>query len=246
MSHVNRSNISILSHIHRLIPRSWWSSNGLNRGFILIILGVSPDTPHWIFFFLQIYWENAKFQCKKKGIIHSHRDLNSVSSSTDKTNLLGPIPSRLRSPAPRVRTRAAASRAGGSTSLSLKPAARNSLELISIATGGRDVSTSGVHSWNVSPDASSSTLFHLHCTVFRPVWFVTNHAWHRVAFALMVCRFGLLNEVTVGGEVFECCFCFVQKLYHGSLALLSQVIFTVAVIPPQSWCDPTESVSATL
>jgi hypothetical protein len=35
---------------------------------------------------------------KKKGIIHSHRDLNSVSSSTDKTNLLGPIPSRLRSP----------------------------------------------------------------------------------------------------------------------------------------------------
>jgi hypothetical protein len=49
----------------------------------------------------------------KKGIIHSHRDLNSVSSSTDKTNLLGPIPSRLRSPAPRVRTRAAASSAGG-------------------------------------------------------------------------------------------------------------------------------------
>jgi hypothetical protein len=40
----------------------------------------------------------------------------------------------------------------------LKPAARNSLELINIATGGRDVSTSGVHSWNVSPDASSCTL----------------------------------------------------------------------------------------
>jgi hypothetical protein len=39
----------------------------------------------------------------KKGIIHSHRDLNSVSSSTDKTNLLGSIPSRLRSPTPRVR-----------------------------------------------------------------------------------------------------------------------------------------------
>jgi hypothetical protein len=32
---------------------------------------------------------------------------------------------------------------------SLKPA----------ATGGCDVSTSGVHSWNVSPDASSSTLW---------------------------------------------------------------------------------------
>ncbi len=60
----------------------------------------------------------------KKGIIHSHRDLNSVLSSTDKTNLLGPIPSRLRSPAPRVRTRAAVSSVGGNTSLSLKPAAR--------------------------------------------------------------------------------------------------------------------------
>ena len=48
--------------------------------------------------------------------------------------------------------------AGDSTSLSLEPAARNSLELITIATGGRDVSTSGVHSWNVSPDESSSTL----------------------------------------------------------------------------------------
>jgi hypothetical protein len=34
--------------------------------------GVS-DTPVWIFFFLQIHWENAK------GIIHSNRDLNSVS-----------------------------------------------------------------------------------------------------------------------------------------------------------------------
>jgi hypothetical protein len=42
------------------------------------------------------------FSVKKK-IIHSHHALNSVSSSTDKTNLLGPIPSRLRSPIPRVR-----------------------------------------------------------------------------------------------------------------------------------------------
>jgi hypothetical protein len=49
----------------------------------------------------------------KKGIIHSHRDLNSVSSCTDKTNLLGPMPSRLRSPAPRVYTRAVASSDGG-------------------------------------------------------------------------------------------------------------------------------------
>jgi hypothetical protein len=38
------------------------------------------------FIFNQIYWENDTFQCKKE-IIHSHRDLNSESSSTDKTNL---------------------------------------------------------------------------------------------------------------------------------------------------------------
>jgi hypothetical protein len=100
------------------------------------------------------------FSVKKK---HSHRDLNSVSSTTDKTNLVGPIPSRLRSPDPRVRKppRAAVSSAGGRTkrtSLSLKPAAHNSLELINIVTGGRDVSTSGVYYWNVSPDAFSSTL----------------------------------------------------------------------------------------
>jgi hypothetical protein len=109
----------------------------------------------------------------KKGIIHSHRDLNSVSSSTNKTTLLGPIPSRLRSPAPRVRKppRAAASSAGGSTSLSLKPVVCNSLELISIATGARDVSTSGVHSWNMSPDASSSTLFS-HRLMTRAVFIV--------------------------------------------------------------------------
>ena len=63
--------------------------------------GVS-ETPRLDFFLKNNYWENAKFQCKKKATIHSHRDLNSVSSSTDKTNLLGPIPSRLRSPTPRA------------------------------------------------------------------------------------------------------------------------------------------------
>jgi hypothetical protein len=74
--------------------------------------------------------------------------------------ILGSMTSRLQSPAPRVRKspRAVASSVGGSTSLSLKPAARNSSELISITRGGRDVSTSGGHSWNVSPDTSSSTL----------------------------------------------------------------------------------------
>ncbi len=39
----------------------------------------------------------------KKGILHSHRYLNSVSSSNDKTNLLGTMSSRLHSPVPRVR-----------------------------------------------------------------------------------------------------------------------------------------------
>ncbi len=42
---------------------------------------------------------------------------------------------------------------GGNTSLSWKLETRNSLELISITTGDRDVSTSGVHSWKVSPDS---------------------------------------------------------------------------------------------
>jgi len=84
------------------------------------VLGLTPLD----FFFKTNFWKNAIFQCKK-GIIHSHRDLNSVSSVTDKTKLLGPMPSRLRSPAPLVRKppRAAASSAGGITSLSLKPAA---------------------------------------------------------------------------------------------------------------------------
>jgi hypothetical protein len=46
--------------------------------------------------------------------------------------------------------------------LTLKPTVRNSMELISIVTGGRDVSTSDVHSWNVSPDVSSYTLLRHH------------------------------------------------------------------------------------
>ncbi len=117
------------------------------------------DTPLSIFF-PSIFWGKILYFSVKKGIIHSHRDLNSVSSSTDKTNLLGPMLSRLRSPAPRVckPPRAAGSSGGGSTSLSLKPAARNSLEFMIIATGGRHVSTSGVHSSKVSPDVSSSSL----------------------------------------------------------------------------------------
>jgi hypothetical protein len=119
-----------------LIPRSGASSNALNRVSSLTILGCRETPPPSSIFFFYKFIGKMLYFSGKKGIIHSHRDLNSVSSSTDKTNLLGPIPSRLRSPAPRVRTRAAASSDGGSTSLSLKPAARNSLELISIATLG--------------------------------------------------------------------------------------------------------------
>jgi hypothetical protein len=63
--------------------------------------GVSETPTLSIFFFYKFIGKMLYFS-GKKGIIHSHRDLNSVSSSTDKTNLLGPIPSRLRSPAPRV------------------------------------------------------------------------------------------------------------------------------------------------
>jgi hypothetical protein len=59
------------------------------------------ETPSSIFFFQNFIGKILYFSVKK-GIIHSHRDLNSVSSSTDKTNLLVPIPSRLRSPVPRV------------------------------------------------------------------------------------------------------------------------------------------------
>ena len=93
----------------------------------------------------------------KKGIIHSHRDLNSVSLSTDKTNCLGSIPSRLHSPTSRVRKppHTTVLSVRGSTSLILKPETRNWLGLMIIVSGGRDVSTSGVHSWNVSPDTSS-------------------------------------------------------------------------------------------
>jgi hypothetical protein len=105
-----------------LIPRSGASNNSLNIVSRLTILGCRRPPPlNFLFiYFLQIYWKNAIFQCKK-GIIHSHRDLNSVSSSTDKTNLLGPIPSRLRSPGPRVSIRVAVSSDGGNTSLRLKP-----------------------------------------------------------------------------------------------------------------------------
>jgi hypothetical protein len=112
------------------------------------------------FFFLNKFIGKMLYFSVKKGIIHSHRDLNSVSSSTDKTNLLGSIPSRLRSPDPRDGKTpcASVSSVGWRTSLNLKPPTRNSLELIRIDTGDRDVSTSGVHCWNVSPDESSSTL----------------------------------------------------------------------------------------
>ena len=60
---------------------------------------------------------------------------------------------------------------GGNTFLNLKPEAHNSLELIVIDTGDREVSTCcvGSHSWNVDPDTSSSTLLiHRLITRVRP------------------------------------------------------------------------------
>ena len=63
---------------------------------------VGDNRPRY-FFFNKFIGKMLYFSVNK-GIIHSHRDLNSVSSFTDKTNLLGPMPSRLRSPAPRVCT----------------------------------------------------------------------------------------------------------------------------------------------
>ena len=109
--------------------------------------------------------------------IHSYRDLNSVSSSTDNINRLGHIPSSWRIPAPRVDLRrAAASSSGGNTSRSVKPAALNSLELIIIATGICKKSTFsvGFHSSHVRPDAFSSTRFN-HRLITRarlPSWLV--------------------------------------------------------------------------
>jgi len=94
--------------------------------------------------------------------IHSHRDLNSVSSSTDFIKRLGPIPSSWRIPAPRVDLRrAVASSSGGNTSQSVKPTVLNSLELIIIATGICEESTFSVgsHSSNVRPDGRSGEFF---------------------------------------------------------------------------------------
>ncbi len=60
----------------RLIPRSWWSSHGLNKVFILIIVGVS-ETPLMDIFFKNKFTGKMLNFSVKKGIIDSHRDLNS-------------------------------------------------------------------------------------------------------------------------------------------------------------------------
>ncbi len=62
------SHFQITSESHGLIPRSGASSNALNRVSSLTILGCRTPPPLEFFFFLQIYSENAKFQCKKKGL----------------------------------------------------------------------------------------------------------------------------------------------------------------------------------
>jgi len=118
----------------------------------------------WIFFSskltkipLDIVGKIISFNQQKRDFsrIHSHRDLNSLSLSVDSTNLLWPIPWSWRWLAPYLRLPpcAAASSTGGITALSVKRAARNSNELMSIATGGCDTSAScvGSHSQKWDP-----------------------------------------------------------------------------------------------
>jgi len=123
-----------------------------------------------------ILWKIVIFKLTKicffHARIHLHRDLNSLSLSADSINLLGPTPWSWRRPAPYLRLppRASASSAGEITSLSVKPAARNSDELMSIATGGCEVSASCVrfHSSKVKLASSSTQLSH--CSTTRACW----------------------------------------------------------------------------
>uniref|UniRef100_A0A7S2IA45 Uncharacterized protein n=1 Tax=Haptolina brevifila TaxID=156173 RepID=A0A7S2IA45_9EUKA len=80
------------------------------------------------------------------------------------TNLFSPIPSNVLTPAPpckRGLTRTELSSCGGISSFSLKPAARTSLELTIMATGGSFglASLAGSHSTKVRPEASLGSRF---------------------------------------------------------------------------------------
>jgi hypothetical protein len=106
-------------------------------------------------------WFNQSQKDPKCLNIHSHLDLKSLSFSTESTNVLLPTPWIFLTAAPRVRRspQDTTSRCRDLTSARGKSVARNSLELTIIATGAlvSSVPTKGSHSWNVSPDKSSTT-----------------------------------------------------------------------------------------
>jgi len=82
-----------------------------------------------------------------------------LSSMADKTSFFSPIPSIVRTPAPRVReltARTELSSCRGMSSVSFKPAPRSLLELTIMGTGGKSGSASlaGSHSTKVRPEAS--------------------------------------------------------------------------------------------
>ncbi len=60
------SQVTNLLGFQRLSPRSWWSTDGLNRGFILIILGVSPTHPLGFYFFWKFIGKMLNFSVKKR------------------------------------------------------------------------------------------------------------------------------------------------------------------------------------
>ena len=139
-----------------LIPRSGASINDINRVSSLIILGYRTPPVEFFFYF---YWKSAIFGCKKREYsltwwpefsVTIHWQNKPCRSHTLKT-------SQSRSSFSEVTT-CICLKCWRKQFLSLKSETLNWLELMIIVTGDRDVSTSGVHSWNVCPDTSSSTL----------------------------------------------------------------------------------------
>jgi hypothetical protein len=93
--------------------------------------------------------------------IHSHRDLNSLSLSTESTCLLVHIPRICLRAVPHAHwsPHVTTSNCSGITSLRSNPTARSSEELTIISTGSWEasVSSDGSHSSKVRPETSSST-----------------------------------------------------------------------------------------
>jgi len=124
----------------------------------------------WFYEILTVNFFSQKSQVKvhQHIVTHllTHLDSNSVSSSTDNMNRLGPTPSMWCITAPHVYLplRDAVSSTGGNTSLTLKPSALNSLESMVIVrvTGickESRLSVGSHSSQHVRPETSSSTRF---------------------------------------------------------------------------------------